>query len=89
VNSPTPCRTCGAPILFIETPRGKLIPVDAERFAVVPGPTAKGKFVTSGGRVISASIVDPRVEPGALVGYRAHFATCPGAAAWRNPSKAP
>jgi hypothetical protein len=85
MSTPTPCRSCGDPILFIKTPSGKQIPVNAERLAVLVDPDSSEKIVLSSGRVVSATTVDPRVTDGSLVGYRAHFATCPAASAWRKP----
>jgi len=81
----TSCRSCGAPILFIPTPSGKQLPVNAERLYVHVDPSGPEKVVLSSGRVVSCIFVDPKVTDGALVGYRAHFATCPAASAWRKP----
>lgn len=76
----TPCRTCGAPILFIRTPRGKLLPVDAEPVLVVRrGGTQTETIVTEDGQVIRGFRVDGHADPtvGRYEGRRPHWVTCP------------
>jgi hypothetical protein len=64
------CRSCGAPILWALTDRGKRIPLDELPLAAIP----PGSFVVSGtGDELRASTVAP------VPLYRSHFATCPNA----------
>jgi len=65
------CRSCGAPILWAETPKGKRIPIDP-----TPVPDGNIFLVTrEGGR--------PPLAMPAITGnpdrWKSHFATCPNA----------
>lgn len=66
------CSSCGAPIIWCQTPRGKNIPLDAE-------------LVDGGNVELRAGIafVEPP-EPGKRR-YRSHFSTCPRAGEHRKP----
>lgn len=70
------CRSCGAPILFVKTEKGNLIPLDAEPY--VP----PGLFVIA--RDIAVSL-EHATGPAGPVLYRSHFATCPNAKKHRKP----
>lgn len=64
------CRSCGAPIKWVKTAKGKNMPLDLkseEKRIVVVGAGAKGEF---------GYIVDT---------YLSHFATCPQANEHRKP----
>lgn len=65
------CRSCGAPIEWAETTRGKRMPFDSEIVAV----RTQGSPI--GGRVVE--FVDTSVTP-------SHFQTCPDAKDWRRKS---
>lgn len=82
------CRSCGAPIVWARTSRGRRIPLDA-----APDPE-RGNVVLDGGRaLVFASPADARREIGereavramparseaAPTQHTAHFATCPHA----------
>lgn len=74
-----PCRSCGAPMVFVETIFGKRIPLDPE-----PNPE-KGNIVIVNGIAVYA--VSPKRQAEArrvaervgLKLYASHFATCPHA----------
>lgn len=68
------CRSCGAQILWANTPKGKAIPLDAVQ---VPH---KGNVRVNGRRGRRVAIF---VEAG-QGNYQAHFATCPDADAHRK-----
>jgi hypothetical protein len=78
------CSSCGAPILWARTERGKRIPLDREPFA---GDDPRGLFVL---RELGRGVVGPlalAVTPAAFADeprYRAHFASCPQAAEHRR-----
>lgn len=79
------CRGCGAPIEFIKTPTGKMLPVDQQTINFIPG-SGKGerKFVTDQGRVVSGIPVGDAHEGGYEIGYVPHWATCPEADKFRK-----
>lgn len=71
------CSSCGAPIRWVETPKGKRMPLDAD-------PCDDGSVVVRGsvGYVISKlSAVQPRADE---LRYRPHWATCPHSLSWRK-----
>lgn len=61
------CKRCSARILWGETPKGSLIPLDA-----VPHPLGT-HYLDALGRV---GPVDPGDRPVTTKRYRSHFATC-------------
>jgi hypothetical protein len=75
------CRSCGAPVIWALSERGRAIPVDAQS-CIGGNITLKYPPIheTDGGAV----------EPRAVVGtpgsgnYVSHFATCPDRAKWRK-----
>lgn len=66
------CRSCGAPIEWARTPKGKRIPLDVE-----PRPDGNLAFVA--GELVNAAGLPPEVERRV-----SHFATCPNAAQHRR-----
>lgn len=81
-----PCRSCGAPMVFVKTIFGKRIPLDVE-----PN-MEKGNVVVANG--VAIYISGPKREGEARVVaervglrlYTSHFATCPDAAEHRKSS---
>ena len=80
-----PCRACGSMIGFIKTVAGKTMPVDEKSMYVVPSKEGT-PFVLADGSVISG-LAASKDEPGAVIGYISHFATCPEADKFRKPRK--
>lgn len=82
----TPCKSCGAPVLWAVTSSGSRIPLDpTEIRASADGPGRAVSLVVEGGAVVSL-----REDPaGDQVGRESHFATCPNAAQHRKPTPAP
>lgn len=74
------CRSCHAPIMFIPSMRGALIPLDAQ-------PVPNGNVVIIDGR---ANVIGPGDLLGELWAglphYLSHFTTCPDADQWRKPT---
>lgn len=68
------CRSCGKPILWATTAKGKAIPLDAE-------PTALGNIELRSG---VAHYVTPDVNAVGALRYTAHFAQCPNAKSHRK-----
>lgn len=68
------CKSCGAPILWAKTIKGRLIPLD-------PDPSPKGNIVIgeAGTALVfnSPAAIAPRLEGEPR--YLSHFATCPNA----------
>lgn len=92
------CKSCGAPIVWITTQKGKNMPCDADAVEYQENYKAKSTIVTEDGRVLKASIITP--SGGGLSpiidgkGYIPHWATCPYANNHRTrdnaaPSTAP
>ena len=76
------CKSCGAPIVWIETVNGKSMPCDAEAVEYQENRKGKSQIVTESGNVVRGDIVAnapdtllPKVVDG--TGYISHFATCP------------
>ncbi len=67
------CRSCGAPIIWAKTEKGKAMPLDAE-------PAQTGTLW------LFAGVVQTGDQPPAVNGptYTSHFATCPQAGKWRK-----
>jgi hypothetical protein len=82
------CKSCGAPILWTITERGKRMPLDA-------APTEDGTVEVIGtafgsslgmSRVLSGDTLTAARAARAPL-RRSHFAHCPQADEWRRPSK--
>jgi hypothetical protein len=73
------CRSCGRPIIWCLTTRGKTMPVDAE-----PDPDGLLTLDTLASGVVLAAHDSPG-QPGLFTRdrYTSHFATCPQAEGWR------
>lgn len=76
------CRSCGAPIVWAVTRKGKRMPLDAE-------PVDGGNVVivepARGSVPPVAEVREPALtDPSGLARYTSHFATCPQADSWRS-----
>ncbi len=75
-----PCKACAEDILFIRTPTGKHIPVDADSYdtyTLEPGVTV----VTDAGQVLRGSA---RTAQTRVMGYTPHWDCCPHADTFRK-----
>lgn len=83
------CKSCGAPIFFVETANGKFMPVNITPKYYWPDPEGPEKIVNGSGRVVSC-FLDGKLEQNTPAGYVSHFATCPAASKHRKkkPQKA-
>ena len=74
MNGHDKCRSCGASIFFVQTARGKTMPMDAE-------PCEDGNMVLIEGVAFStAKVKDAMLMPR----YKSHYATCADAKRWRK-----
>lgn len=72
------CKSCGADIIYIKTPKGKTMPCDAEQKTYIQDDNGKDVIITPNGEVIKCYISgDMRYVTG--IGYTPHWATCPNA----------
>ena len=69
------CRVCGKRIAFVETSRGKRMPVDRYPVKFVPDVNGKNKYVLDDGTVISGA-VPSREDKDIHTGWISHFASC-------------
>lgn len=77
------CKGCGAEIIWIMSPAGKVIPCDPIEVPYWKRSKANGKIVTPNGEVISCELYgDPETVTG--IGYVPHWATCPKAGEFRR-----
>lgn len=78
--TPSKCKSCGAPILWAKTSKGKRTPIDAEpvRIAVLTEDPETGKEIIEDGLVVIAE---------GAVGHTSHWATCPTAEQHRRASR--
>lgn len=68
------CKRCGAEILWIRTPSGKVMPCNAQQVYIIQGEGTE-KAVLKDGQVVSCQYTeDPDRATG--MGYVPHFATC-------------
>ena len=73
------CRSCGAPIKWARTPKGRRIPLD-------PDPVPDGNIVLRGGVAhVDGPAAGGFFDDGAGERYVSHFATCPNARSHRRP----
>lgn len=74
------CRTCGAPIIWVKSEKGKNMPLDAKpEKRVVINPAWGG---------------EPSPMDGSFTGfvqatYVSHYSTCPQAQSWRGKKRSP
>jgi len=73
----SPCRGCGAPVIWKYTESGKRMPLDAEP---IPEPAA-GAYRIEGGLCLAAS---PMFDPPGTTYFMNHWATCKTPEAFRS-----
>ena len=77
------CKACGAPIIWIMTPGGKLMPCDPEQKVYWQRSRAKEKIVTPNGEILSC-VFEGDDQTATGIGYVPHWATCPEADKFRR-----
>jgi hypothetical protein len=87
----TQCRSCGAPIMWARTVKGKLIPLDFE--PVTGGNIHLRDTEVANGRVVTYAHVEAagtaQLFDDGEPAYVAHFTTCPDADRWRHQKGTP
>ena len=81
------CRKCGAEIVFISLPSGKVMPCDADIIEGLKDPAGKDTLVTDKGEIIRCWIGQEGPIPELTVpvnGRQPHWATCPFADEFRK-----
>lgn len=76
------CRSCHAWVVWVITPKGKRMPLDAE-------PSVDGRFAFTGGTVDDGrgpvpSVVYNKGDTSTRPHFTSHYATCPEADSWRK-----
>ena len=76
------CRSCGAALMWIDTEAGRRMPVN-------PGPvyyhvTERGESFINARGVTQKGVRCVSTSPGARVGFKTHWQSCPGANNFRN-----
>lgn len=84
-----PCKSCGAPVVWVKTAAGQKMPLDPPRrrgvaSSAAPEGLPRVSVVDDGGRVVQ--IVEH--DEGDIWGRVSHFATCPNASEHRRPREA-
>ena len=74
------CRSCGASIIWIQTPRGKAMPCDDSPVYYKEAEKGKDKVVLLNGETVSCNIVKDHWDATGF-GYKPHWSTC------NNPDK--
>ena len=69
------CRVCGKRIAFIETVKGKRMPVDRYPVPFVPDVNGRDKYVMDDGGVITGAVPSPG-DKDIHYGWISHFASC-------------
>lgn len=78
------CLSCGAPIMWIRTPKGSYIPVNEGLVPYVKAPGGKDSVVTQKGEVIRCHIQEEADDNTTGYARVSHFATCPYADKYRR-----
>lgn len=76
------CKKCGAPIIWIETPKHKWIPCDEGLIPYQEDQAGKDAIVIQNGAVIRCRLTFDGNPSG--MGRMAHWATCPYADSFRK-----
>jgi hypothetical protein len=77
------CRSCGAPIKWVNTSLGKKMPVDERLISIMEDPDGDTTVVCQDGMVVKGRLAMTGTD-GAIQGHTSHFATCPQAREWRK-----
>jgi hypothetical protein len=77
------CKKCGAAIIFVRTPNGKLMPCDSQAVQYRENEAGKGRIVKDNGQVVKCDTNIP-ADQATGTGWLPHWASCPGANACRK-----
>ena len=82
MNNTSFCKKCGAPIVWLDTPRGRKLPADAALRAYKENPEGKNSVLNDLGEVIKCDLHFEGTPTG--MGRLPHWATCPNADEFRR-----
>jgi len=82
MNNTSICKKCGAPIVWLNTPKGRNMPADAGLRAYKENPEGKNSVVNDWGEVIRCDLQFDGVPTG--MARIPHWATCPYADEFRR-----
>lgn len=74
------CRSCGAPVTWTLTVKGKRIPLNPE-----PVPDGNIVPVIIDGERRARVVTEANPAPDGVQRFKSHYATCPQADEWRKP----
>ena len=80
------CKSCGAPIVWTQTPAGKWMPLDEGLVPYRQNDTGKSLVVDDRGTVIRCDIVTDGSVPTGMARFP-HWSTCPNADSHRRSTK--
>lgn len=91
MTAPVPCRTCGAPVLWVKTEKGARMPLDPEpveggRVIIAMGPQMGQETAHTETRGETGVRLKCK-EPAARTAYMPHHATCPQGREWQRGRK--
>ena len=78
------CKKCGAEIVFISMPSGKVMPCNDEIIEGMKDPMGKDVLVSKNGEVVRCSLKPSPILSIPVYGRRPHWATCPYANDFRK-----
>lgn len=82
MNNTSICKKCGAPIVWLTTPRGKKMPADAVLREYKENPEGKNSVLNDLGEVIKCDLQFEGTPTG--LARIPHWATCPNADEFRR-----
>lgn len=75
------CKSCGARVYWVQTPRGRKMPLDAHTLYLQPGDGPSTGVTEQGVVVRGFAVVAGHHD---VVAWESHFAHCPQAGGWRR-----
>ena len=86
MSSFSTCKSCGAPIMWLKTDKGKWMPVDIKTEQFYPDPVGAKTYIMNDGHTMRGTPApkDKEVLPCVASGNVSHFATCPNASQHRR-----
>jgi hypothetical protein len=77
------CKSCGAEIDWVQTEKGKKMPVNPEEVSVFPDKNGSTIGITAYGTVVKG-ILAMKGSPGSAIIRVSHFSSCSGANTFRR-----
>lgn len=80
------CRSCGAPVTWIVTEKGKRCPLNQEQKYIAPQPGGKAWGFSADGVTVKGEWCEAD-HPEAIKVHESHYRTCPQATQWSRKGK--